>query len=250
MASNRPLALVDLDDNLFQTLRKMGDGERHVATLDVTGEPNGFMTKVQKQFIEWLLATADVVPVTARSIEAYSRVKLPFACGAICSHGGSMLLPSNILDRDWHGQMVEKLEPYQARLADLSRRTLEIGQQLGLSLRGWVVEEEGLATYVVTKHNEKSDEVLKRVLAEVEARNLLQGFYIHGNGNNLAFIPTVLSKRNAVQEWMRRDREIHGERPVLGYGDSISDLGFMGECHWWGTPRKGQLADFVWGNLK
>ena len=113
-----------------------------------------------------------------------------------------------------------------------------------------MVEEEGLATYVVTKHNEKSDEVLQRVLAEVEARNLLQGFYIHGNGNNLAFIPNVLSKRNAVQEWLLRDREIHGERPVLGYGDSISDLGFMGECHWWGTPRKGQLADFVWGKLK
>lgn len=250
MANNRPLALVDLDDNLFQTARKMGDEERHVATLDVSGEPNGYMTNVQKTFINWLLATADVVPVTARSMEAYSRVKLPFVCGAICSHGGSILQPNNSLDRDWHASMTEKLEPYQARLTELSRHTLEIGKQLGLSLRGWVVEEEGLATYVVTKHNEQSDDVLKQVLAEVNACDLLQGFYVHGNGNNLAFIPSVLSKRNAVQEWLRRDRQINGERPLLGFGDSISDLAFMSECHWWGTPKKGQLADFVWGSLK
>ncbi|WP_455233149.1 trehalose phosphatase [Geopseudomonas aromaticivorans] len=250
MSSKRPLALFDLDDTLFQTARKMGDEPRHPATLDVNGAPNGYMSNVQKDFAEWILASADVVPVTARSIEAFSRVKLPFRHGAICSHGGAMLRPDGTLDRDWHALMAEKLDKHQARLHDLSRRTLEIGEQLGVSLRGWVVEEEGLATYVVTKHNEKSDDVLKAVLAEVKALNLLEGFYIHGNGNNLAFIPNELSKRNAVQEWLRRDREINGERPLLGFGDSVSDLGFMGECHFWGTPKKGQLADFVWGNLK
>ncbi|WP_455231413.1 trehalose phosphatase [Geopseudomonas aromaticivorans] len=250
MASNRPLVFVDLDDTLFQTARKMGSEDRHVATLDVHGNPNGYMRNTQKAFAEWLLASADVVPVTARSIEAYSRVSLPFTCGAICSHGGAMLRPDRRLDSDWHAQMREKLGNYQGRLHDLSRRTLEIGEQLGVSLRGWVVEEEGLATYVVTKHNEQTDEVLKRVLAEVQSRNLLLGLYIHGNGNNLAFIPNELSKRAAVLEWLRRDKALHGERPVIGFGDSISDLGFMGECHWWGTPQKGQLADLVWGSLK
>lgn len=250
MASNRPLVFVDLDDTLFQTARKMGAEERHVATLDVSGTPNGYMSSVQKNFAEWLLASADVVPVTARSVEAYSRVDLPFTHGAICSHGGAILRPDGTLDRDWHTLMTEKLGKHHDRLHDLSRRTLEIGEQLGHSLRGWVVEEEGLATYVVTKHNEKSDDCLKAVLAEVQARNLLLDFYIHGNGNNLAFIPTELSKRAAVQEWIRRDHAINSERPLLGFGDSVSDLGFMGECHWWGTPKKGQLADFVWENLK
>lgn len=250
MASNRPLVFVDLDDTLFQTARKMGSEDRHVATLDLHGNPNGYMRNTQKAFSEWLLANADVVPVTARSIEAYSRVSLPFTCGAICSHGGVMLHPDRRLDSDWHAQMREKLGNYQDYLHDLSRRTLEIGEQLGISLRGWVVEEEGLATYVVTKHNEQTDEVLKRILAEVQSRNLLQGFYVHANGNNLAFIPNELSKRAAVLEWLRRDKALYDERPVIGFGDSISDLGFMGECHWWGTPQKGQLADLVWESLK
>lgn len=250
MASNRPLVFVDLDDTLFQTARKMGDGERHVATLDIHGAPNGYMSDTQKQFAEWLLSSADVVPVTARSIEAFSRVKLPFTRGAICSHGGALLDASMRLDADWHAIMSARLARHQQRLHELSRQTLEIGQQLGLSLRGWVVEEEGLASYVVTKHNESSDEALAKVLAEVRRRDLLQGFYVHGNGNNLAFLPNELSKRTAVLEWLSRDRAAHGPRPVLGFGDSVSDLGFMGECHWWGTPQIGQLASFVWGNVQ
>ena len=250
MENTRPLVFVDLDDTLFQSARKMGDENRYVATLDIHRNPNGYMRNTQKIFVEWLLANADVVPVTARSIEAYSRVTLPFTCGAICSHGGVILLPNRYLDSDWHAQMCEKLDNHQRRLYDLSRRTLEIGEQLGVSLRSWVVEEEGLAIYVVTKHNEQNDNELKKVLSEVQSYDLLHGFYIHSNGNNLAFIPNELSKRAAVLEWLRRDRVLHHERPVIGFGDSISDLGFMSECHWWGTPQKGQLADLIWGNLK
>lgn len=56
MSSNRPLVFVDLDDTLFQTARKMGDEPRFAATLDVDGQPNGFMSATQKSFVEWLLA--------------------------------------------------------------------------------------------------------------------------------------------------------------------------------------------------
>jgi hypothetical protein len=69
--------------------------------------------------------------------------------------------------------------------------------------------------------------------------------HIHANSNNLAFLPASLSKRVAVQELLRRDREVNGERPVLGFGDSITDLGFMDECHMWATPARSQLAKLV-----
>lgn len=246
MSSNRPLVFVDLDDTLFQTARKMAEGAlRTTATLDVHGQPNGYMSPVQHTFINWLLATTDVVPVTARSVEAYSRVKLPFTEGAICSHGGVMLLPDGALDQTWHGQMAEILWTFQERLPALSETTLQIGKELGYSLRGWVVEEEGLRHYVVTKHNESDDSVLTEVLAEVRSRGLLEGMHIHANSNNLAFLPNGLAKRLAVQEWLRRDREVYGERPVLGFGDSITDLGFMDLCHMWATPARSQLAKAV-----
>lgn len=246
MQSNRPLALVDLDDTLFQTARKMPEGTpRHTATLDVDGQPNGYMSPVQKSMAEWLLATTDVVPVTARSVEAFSRVRLPFRQGAICSHGGVILGADGKLDQAWQARMSDILAAYQSRLPELSEATLDIGRQLGISLRGWVVEEEGLRHYVVTKHNESSDEVLNAVLAEVQSQGLLEGMHVHANSNNLAFLPQGLSKQAAVQEWLRRDREANGERPLLGFGDSITDLAFMQECHWWVTPTRSQLAKRV-----
>jgi hydroxymethylpyrimidine pyrophosphatase-like HAD family hydrolase len=246
MSNKRPLVLVDLDDTLFQTARKMAaDSPRHTATLDVHGEPNGYMSPVQKSFVEWLLATTDVVPVTARSVEAYSRVQLPFVHGAICAHGGVMLTADNRLDPQWAAHMAAVLDVYQKRLPQLSAATLAIGDELGISLRGWVVEEEGLQHYVVTKHNEDDDSVLDRVLAVVQERGLLDGMHIHANGNNLAFLPHGLAKHLAVQEWLRRDLALNGERPVLGFGDSMTDLGFMSACHWWGTPARGQLAKAV-----
>ncbi|WP_122501610.1 trehalose phosphatase [Pseudomonas viridiflava] len=239
----RPLIFVDLDDTLFQTARKTPvDIEKHVATLDISGNANGYMTNVQKSFAHWLLAHSDVVPVTARSVEAYSRVKLPFTAGAICSHGGVMLDVMGRVDKDWHEQMKQTLAAYQTRLHELSAATLAIGQDMGVSLRGWVVEEARLFHYVVTKHNENDDSILTRVLAEVQARGLLDDMHVHGNGNNLAFLPNGLAKRYAVQEWLLRDKAVNGERPVLGFGDSITDLGFMDECHWWATPARSQLA--------
>ena len=79
----KPLALVDLDDNLFQTARKMVETPTHIASRTESGGPSGYMTEVQKQFITWLLKTADVIPVTARSIEAFSRVEIPFSGPAV-----------------------------------------------------------------------------------------------------------------------------------------------------------------------
>ena len=120
---------------------------------------------------------------------------------------------------------------------------------LGMDGGGWVVEEQGLANYVVTKHNHETDEALLIVMNEVKARGLLDGLYVHGNGNNLAFLPDALQKQVAVREWIRRDQAINGKRPILGFGDSVSDLGFMTECDWWGTPKRGQLASHVMSSV-
>lgn len=250
MHANRPLVFVDLDDTLFQTARKMAPDEaRHVAAMDAKGKPSGFMSAVQQSFVAWLLANADVVPVTARSAEVFGRVDIPFNNGAICSHGAVMLDSEGHLDAAWHERTCALLAGYQNRLPELSERTLQIGAENDISLRGWVVEEFGLNAYVVTKHNDLNDDVLGLVAVAVSESGLLDDLYIHRNGNNLAFLPNPLNKRYAVQEWIRRDQEVNGVRPILGFGDSLSDLAFMSECNWWATPNRGQIAaqlkDFI-----
>lgn len=247
----KPLFLIDLDDTILQTARKMSPEEaRHVAALDKYGQPLSFTNNTQRAFIDWLLATADVVPVTARSVDAFKRVQLPFSQGAICVHGAVMLNADGDIDEVWHSHIKQQLEKYRASLNEIQRQIVEIGESLGLSLRTWIVEEEGIATYALAKHNNQGDEVLIAVENQLQQVMDLSDFYIHRNANNLAILPNSLHKKFAVQEWLRRDRQQHGERPVLGFGDSLSDMGFLQECHWWATPRQGQLAEHIYQSLK
>ncbi len=251
MVNNRPLALVDLDDTLFQTARKMAEGiGRHPASFDVNDQVSGYMSDVQKSFVEWLLAATDVVPVTARSAEAFARVRLGFTHGAVCSHGAVILNPDGSVNQQWHARMGTMLSSFQNRLPALCAAALQIGEELGVSLRGWVVEEAGQQHYVVIKHNTGIDDDLLRVRDEVKARGLIQGMHYHVNGNNLALLPEGLSKRVAVEHLLKLDRQQNGERPVLGFGDSITDLGFMQLCTFWSTPAQSQLARKVEGAIR
>ena len=123
-----------------------------------------------------------------------------------------------------------------------SNMAIAIGREMGLSLRGWVVEELDTSFYVVTKHNNETDQALADLLCEMKKRDLISDLYVHLNGNNLALMPLGLNKRFAVQEIIKRDKAVNGERPIIGFGDSISDLGFMSECHFWGTPGNSQIT--------
>lgn len=250
MRSEVPLVLVDLDDNLFQTARKMTVKTAHVASTDVDGKPSGYMTDSQKHFIQWLLKSADVIPVTARSMEAFSRVRIPFSCGAVCANGGIILDAHGQVDNAWHGFMGEQLMPYKKRFHELSSSLLSLGNKRGYSIRSWVVEELDTSFYVVAKHNNMTDSTLTDILDDVNALGLAEDLVVHLNGNNLAFLPTCLSKKNAVLEILRRDESKCGKRSILGLGDSISDLGFMAQCDFWGTPSNSQITTTLLGGLR
>ena len=131
----RPLFLVDLDDTLFQTPRKMQQEPKHIATSDKHGQAMSYMNNTQLQFAEWLLASAEVVPVTARSVEAYQRVHLPFKHGAICAHGAVILTPDNQVDSDWHNYMATTLLAYKSRLLEIESFLLAISAKQQQSMR-------------------------------------------------------------------------------------------------------------------
>lgn len=77
-------------------------------------------------------------------------------------------------------------------------RPLQIGETLGLSLRGWLESVEETAAYLVIKSNASQEEDLRRLLNALYATIDLQGFYVHMNGNNLALLPDAVNKRAAA----------------------------------------------------
>lgn len=239
----KPLLLTDLDDTLFQTARKMPeDADKIPVAQGKIGGNMSFMHPWQHDFIHWALASMTVIPVTARGIDSFKRVNLPFQHGAVCVHGAAILQADGTLDPDWHAQMQPQLAALQTRLPALLASALQIGETLGLSLRGWLESVEEAAAYLVIKSNTASAADLQQLLHSSRETLNLQGFYPHMNGNNLALLPDFVNKRAAAAEILRRHTAEHGRVPVFGMGDSVSDLGFMRLCDFAAFPPNTQIC--------
>lgn len=243
----RPLIFVDLDDTLFQTHRKSQPTHRHkIATTDNQGQPLSYMLPKQQIFVDWLIQTADVIPVTARSVEALGRVHLPFQQGSICSHGGTILDAQQQLDREWHERQSNALQQLKTVLKQLPEQLMDYAQTLG-SIRTWTVSEYDLNIYTVAKQNTPEPLFLTELVQQLP-QSILDHVYIHMNGNNLAIIPKSISKQNAVEFFISK-YDPDNERAILGWGDSLSDAGFLSQCDWFGMPKHSQLDHFLMKNL-
>ena len=240
---HKPLVFVDLDDTLFQTHRKQQPTAQHkIATTDKHGEPLSFMNQKQQFFVNWLLESADVVPVTARSVEGFKRVQLPFQYGAICSHGGTILDHNLNVDLEWvEIQQQSELKLHDA-MVDLADALHDYAKDLG-EVRTWTLVENNLAIYAVAKQKQAGELFLDQLLEKLP-QNILDQCYVHINGNNLAIIPHHVSKKNAVEFYINK-HDPQRERPILGLGDSLSDAGFLTSCDWYGMPKKSQLDTFL-----
>lgn len=241
----KPVILTDLDDTLFQTMPKVPEGTtglRLMSTL-VDGSPSGFATPMQQNFLHWLEIGA-VIPVTARGSDVLARVNIKSA-PSICANGGCIITEETTPDLIWHGRLGEE--------ARLSEPVLDVYHTITDGLctqrfRHWSVEENDLDLYVVIKSNERDDMALAQLETEL-APQLPEGWRCHRNGNNLAYLPPWLSKRHAARYLIDKIRAEEPGRPIIGIGDSVSDVGFMDLCDFATIPTKSQLwAHVVDGN--
>ena len=249
----KALVLADLDDTLFQTRRKLrgrDDGGLVVMSRLIDGSPSGHATPVQRALLG-LFDGCAIVPVTARSREALSRVDVP-AAPAVCANGGCILGDDGELDAGWHALLGERAAASAAAsgagvddvlaLVDARRGSLDV--------RRWIVAEAGLPLYVVAKGNAPEGTDLDALRASL-AGALPDGWRTHVNDNNLALLPPWLAKRDAVAHLLPRLRRGRPDVPVIGVGDSLSDAGFMDLCDYALAPTGSQLwraavADSPW----
>ena len=237
----RAIALVDLDDTLFQTLRKCPPDVPSEALVPLgfarDGSPLSYATPRQRNFIAWLSETAWLVPVTARSRDALERVRIPMNA-AICAHGGMILDRDGRPEPDWVDHIAKAAAPHSALLDRLAERAR--AAEPGLSVR-ILAEAGGPGLYLLLKHPDWDEESLGRAV-EALRPDVPADWTIHRNGNNAALLPPYLGKRRAVEWLLPRLRALHPEAPVIGIGDSLTDAPFMAICDFAMIPAGSQLS--------
>lgn len=240
----RAIAFVDLDDTLFQTIRKCPPEvpQRTLTPLGFTkdGAPLSYATPRQMAFVTWLTETTHFVPVTARGLDALRRVRIPFAA-AVCAHGGVILGEDGETDAAWATHVAAQAQAHAPMLAILAEAVTNMAVTLGMVLSVRILSEGPVGLYVLVKHPDADDAALN---AAVDAMigDVPPAWTIHRNGNNVAIMPPYLGKAHAVSRILPALRQRYPDAPTLGIGDSFTDAPFMALCDFAMTPTGSQLA--------
>lgn len=252
---NTPLILADLDDTLFQTMRKLGPDappadQLAVGAYDREMKPRSFMTTQQSMLVNWMLEHAELIPVTARGTEEISRVAINFKSWAVTTHGAVILKPDGTPDEEWQAFMLARLAGFHDRIQHLQETATALFRDKGIDAWARINFEYGKPIYLVMKHRSsaKLDE-LYSAGAELESLVDTDGFYIHRNSNNIAWLPQCVEKGLAVEFLLAKLSKEQGTRPVIGLGDSLSDHRFLRHCSWWGMPQQSQFAGLIESTL-
>ena len=246
------IALVDLDDTLFQTRRKCPPDIAEVdlvpMAFDRKGQGASFATPRQMAWIEWLRRGTLLVPVTGRSFDALGRVDLAFDYG-VAAHGGVVLRQGQRPCPQWQARIAKAAEAERSGLAHIAERFASLAGSRGAQVRVRILEEFGTPLYVVAKHNDPAREDELHALAGEVADSVPPGWTRHINGNNVAYLPPHLGKRQAVEHLLDELRALHPGLPVIGLGDSVTDAAFMALCDFAMIPGRSQLADHMFRDL-
>ncbi len=242
------IVFADLDDSLFATEEKAfersGGGALIHAASDRNGTPVSFHTTDQVALLN-LLGTCTLIPVTGRNRVALERVVSPrFDDYQIVSHGALIFTPEGEPYDTWHRHIAAEAARWDFALRTLAERVRRRYEQAVPDLRVRVIEDEGLPVYVSVKVNCASHIPNAVALAEL-ASDIGDGWRIHMNGRNAAYLPPYASKERAVAQIMEIKRRADPDTVFLGLGDSLSDVAFLKLCHYAIVPRYSQIHDIL-----
>lgn len=236
------IVFLDLDDTIFQTLPKCPAGETVIpAARARDGSPLSYMTARQKHLLDWLLASATVIPTTARNADAFRRVDLPFQGMAILNFGGVILRQDGKLDPEWDKHIRPQVQARTAELEQLQTSIATFIDEQRLGARARLIVDFGMPLYVVVKHPAGRLDALERIRDELLPGLDLPEFFVHSNHNNLSIVPRCLGKEKAVCHVL--ENHFAGEQVLsVGMGDSLSDIPYLQMCDFSLLPGNSQLA--------
>jgi hydroxymethylpyrimidine pyrophosphatase-like HAD family hydrolase len=239
---------LDLDDTLFQTLRKCANGAAdpalQVRARLADGKANSFATAKQQWLWDWLSRGFRIVPVTAREMASFTRVELPFVEEVVINHGAVILDKQRQADPVWMAQMQQALALHRGPFVSLwAEIEAYCRQDEGYKAR--LVVDFGVTWYGYVKHRAGTEDILQHLLDTLIKPHpaVLDGsLYWHINGNNLALLPRCINKESAVAYLLARYQNQYGELLTFAAGDSRTDAPFLALCDYALIPKQTQLG--------
>ena len=238
---------LDLDDTLFQTLRKCAPGaddpKLQARAFLPDGTPNSFATYKQQLLWHWLAKGFKCVPVTGRDVHAFERVMLPFQEEVVLNHGAVILDKQRNIDPVWMDGMMQALPKYNEKLLEVWAEVEAYCKRYN-GFKSRLVHDFDITWYGVIKHVDGTETILKTLLDSIIKAHphILDGsLYWHLNGNNLAVLPKIINKESAVSYLIDGYKQQHPELLTFGAGDSNTDAPFMVLCDYVLIPKNTQL---------
>lgn len=214
------------------------------------GQPISYASAAQQSVLRMLQQEMEVVPVTARNLNAFGRVRIDFSSAAILNYGGTVLDADGQLDAAWLERSQRESAGTLAALGALEHHLLAHCASVGLALSVRTISDHGVAFYIVIKSPTGQLQDIDAIAAHcVQLCQEFAGFRLHRNGNNVALLPPWLDKRHAVAHVKQKLAQRHPDVVTFGMGDSLVDLAFMGECQYMIVPTASQIAQARMGAL-
>lgn len=239
-----PICWVDLDDTLFQSLRKTPLPHNDIAAVDVNNQPRSVFTPRQRQWLDWLLRSTQVIPVTARDPAQFKRVNIQFRSWAITTMGAVIMKPNGQEDDQWADQIVPGAQLRQYALRNLAAYATTLARPMRepISVRLVTHYDDVAFMLVIKTPNRLTTRSLHLQLQKhLEHNQPHHRWHIWQHDRQITIHHQDLTKRHAVEYLLERLRAIHGDVPTMGFGDALSDYGFMSLCDWRGVPANSAL---------
>lgn len=240
----RPLAFVDIDDNVALSGRKL-KLSRPSRGPSVCLAKDTFMTFEQLVLLNMLSGACDLVPVTGRSFDSlatldYNKVceRPPFAGLRICDFGGVIAYADGLRVPLWRQRMLEASQSHRSSMDEVFRGCELIVKAQSLKARLRLIEDDGIALFVRAKFDTRDDAQLM-----MSNLKLPTGWATAWNDRNLSLLPPFVRKAHAVA-WYKQTLD-QTFSMVIGSGDSLSDLDFMKACDFLLIPQHSQIVSAV-----
>ncbi|SMB88443.1 Hydroxymethylpyrimidine pyrophosphatase [Deinococcus hopiensis KR-140] len=234
------LLLLDLDDTVMLSRRKLNPAEHTVSAVDAAGEALCHSTAQHLALLE-RFRDALVVPVTGRSEAAMGRVRLPFSSYRVLDHGATVLYPDGSRDKVWDARV--------GAGEDLTELTAELEARFSpmAGYRVLPLETRAGPYGLCIKHAERGPEATAQAAVALRERASTLGWSFLNAPGAPSLVRPGVGKREACVYLLEHLCPDRTRWVVFGAGDALSDVPFLSLCDFVVMPGQSALMQALGG---